>query len=45
MAQDVRDWCRSSEFCNGRKTKPVRSHHKLNVTQVTEPLQRVAMDI
>ena len=45
MAQDVRDWCRSCEFCNGRKTKPVRSHHKLNVTQVTEPLQRVAMDI
>ena len=45
MAQDVRDWCRSCEVCNGRKTKPVRSHHKLNVTQVTEPLQRVAMDI
>ena len=45
IAQDVRNWCRSCEVFNGRKTKPVRSHHKLNVTQVTEPLQRVAMDI
>ena len=45
MAQDVKDWCRSCAVCNGRKTQPVRSHHKLNITQITEPLQRVAMDI
>jgi hypothetical protein len=45
MSADVRHWCRSCDVCNARKAAPSRPHHALIQDPVSEPLQRVAIDI
>ena len=45
MAFDVLQWCCSCETCGGRRTAPTRPHHALQQDLVSEPLQRVAIDI
>jgi hypothetical protein len=45
MATDIRLWCNSCIVCCARKRKPNRPHHALQTQVVTEPLQRVALDI
>jgi transposase InsO family protein len=45
MSSDVRQWYRSCEVCCARKAKPTRPHHALQQDPVSEPLQRVAIDI
>lgn len=45
MAFDVRHWCRSCKSCGGRKGEPTRAHHTLQQDPVSEPVQRVAVDI
>ena len=42
---DVRAWCRSCQICCARKPKPAVAHHAAQRQLVTEPLQRVAVDI
>ena len=42
---DVRSWCRSCQVCCARKPKPAVAHHAAQRQLVTEPLQRVAVDI
>ena len=45
MSGDVRQWCRTCDVCNGRRPAPTRPHHALQQDPVSEPLQRVAVDI
>ena len=42
---DIRAWCRSCQICCARKPKPAVAHHAAQRQLVTEPLQRVAVDI
>ena len=45
LTSDIRRWCASCDVCGGRKSKPTRAHHPMQREVVSEPLQRVAIDI
>jgi hypothetical protein len=45
MAKDVRLWCRSCVICCARRSAPSHPHHALQQDPVSEPLQRIAVDI
>jgi transposase InsO family protein len=45
MRDDITHWLRSCEICACRKPKPSRPHHSLERQAVSEPNERVAMDI
>jgi transposase InsO family protein len=45
MRVDIMHWLRSCEICACRKPKPSRPHHSLERQAVSEPNERVAMDI
>jgi hypothetical protein len=45
QADDILHWCASCKVCAARKGKPTKPHHQLEQDQVSEPLQRIAMDI
>ena len=45
QSMDVRRWCRGCSVCCARRPKPSRAHHPLQQDPVSEPLQRVAVDL
>ena len=45
MSADVRQWCRSCDVCCARRHAPSHPHHTLVQDPVSEPLQRIAIDI
>ena len=45
ISVDVRQWCRSCDVCFAHKVKPTRPHHAMQTDEVSEPVQRVALDI
>ena len=45
LEADVRNWLKSCAVCGARRGKPTRAHHPYERQAVSEPLQRVAMDL
>ena len=45
LEADVRSWLKSCDVCGARRGKPTRAHHPYERQAVSEPLQRVAMDL
>jgi transposase InsO family protein len=45
LTDDVKRWYRGCEVCGARKPKPSRPHHAMQAQVVSEPLERVAVDI
>jgi transposase InsO family protein len=45
LLTDVRRYCTTCQLCQKRKPAPTRPHHPLQQPTITEPLQRVTVDI
>ena len=45
LSSDTRHYCRTCLVCQRRKAPPTRPHHPLQQPMVSEPLQRVTLDI
>ena len=45
MQRDVRNWCRTCEACQTRKSAPKRNHAPLQTIKTGYPMQVVAVDI